>query len=268
MSIPTVAFVREPGQAFARALGQKPASNAIDVRRARAQHAVYRNALRTAGLRVIELPAVPELPDACFVQDIALLLPDLAILGRPAEPTRKAEVEHIRPVLGASWPLVAIRSPGTLEWGDVLCIEDTLYVGQSGRTNFEGTVQLRELVAPRGLGVETVPVGRGLHLLSGVSYLGKSPANPEGSGVLLAWDIYAELPHFQGLDIIRVPADESAAANCLAIGTTVIMPAGYPQTAAAIWHRGFRVLTVPVSEYAKADGGVTCLSLLGHLDAT
>jgi dimethylargininase len=79
---------------------------------------------------------------------------------------------------------------------------------------------------------------------------------------MVAWPTYAGLSIFQSFDIFEVPSEELPAANCLALGDTVLLPAGYPRTAAAIWHRGFQVLTVPIDEFAKADGGVTCLSLL------
>lgn len=258
----STAYVRPPTDSYVHALSQRPRAAAIDIHRARAQHYLYVNALRAAGLRVIELPPAPEYPDACFVQDVALLLPQLAILGRPAEPSRQGEVDLIRPHLPAELPVAEIQPPGTLEWGDVLRIGDRLYVGQSARTNVAGTEQLRQIVEPLGLSVEPIEVRGGLHLLTGLSYLGPAPKAPDRPGVLVAWQAYAELPQLQGLDVIVVPPDEAPAANCLTVGDTVVIPAGYPRTAAAIWRRGFRVLTVPISEFAKADGGVTCLSLL------
>lgn len=272
MNKPSAVFVRPPGESFVDALGQQPGAPAIDLARAQAQHRLYVAALREAGLRVTELPAEPDHPDACFVQDVAYLLPGLAVFGRPAEPSRQGEIALLKPHLPASLPAAQIEPPGTLEWGDVMRIGDTFYVGQSARSNAAGTEQLRRLLEPLGLAVEALPVVGGLHLLSGANYLGKAPNDPQSPGVLLAWEDYAGLPQFAGLDIIVVPAHEKPAANCLALpapghpqggeGETVIMPAGFPETASALWHRGFRVLTVPIGEFAKADGGVTCLSLL------
>lgn len=256
------AYVRPPHDSFAAALGQKPGAPAIDLARAKAQHRLYVDALAAAGLEVVVLPPAPGLPDACFVQDIALLLPELAILGRPAEPSRQGEVALLRPHLPAGQPVAAIEAPGTLEWGDVLRIGDVLYVGQSARSNAAGCDQLRRIVGPLGLRVEPLPVSEGLHLLSGVNNLGQAPGSADGREVLVAWEQYAGLPQFTGLDVIIAPPEEAAAANCLALGDMVIAPAGYPKTTAAIWQRGFHVLSAPVSEFAKADGGVTCLSLL------
>lgn len=262
MATPHTALVRPPERSFVDALGQKAQAPAIDVSRARAQHRLLIAALQSAGLNVVELPPAPGLPDACFVQDVALVLPEAVVLARPAEPSRQAEVDAVRPFLPAGRPWIEITPPGTLEWGDVLQIERTFYAGQSQRTNADGAEQLRRALDPWGYRVEPLPVPHGLHLLSGANSLGRAPSTPDGPHVVLCWPAYAPLPQFAGLDVIVVPDHEAPAANCLAIGDTVIVPAGYPQTAAALWHRGFRVLSVPVDEFAKADGGVTCLSIV------
>lgn len=262
MSAPHHAIVRAPDASFAGALGQQPGVEPIDVALAQAQHRLLVRALQACGLTVIELPAAEGLPDACFVQDIVLLLPKLAILGRPAEASRQDEVALMRPHLPPGLPVQAVEPPGTLEWGDVLRVGHTLYMGQSGRTNAAGVDQVRRWVEPLGLTVELLPVPHGLHLLSGVNFLGKAPASPEALGTIVAWEVYAGMPQFAELDVIVVPPGEEPAANCLAIGNTVILPAGYPDTTAAIWHRGFRVLSVPTSEFGKAAGGVTCLSVI------
>jgi dimethylargininase len=263
MAVPGRAFVRPPDASFRQALGQQPGEAPIDVDLARAQHRLLTAALRAAGLAVHELPPAPGHPDACFVQDIALLLPGLAILARPAEASRQAEVELFRPFLPPELAVVAVEAPATLEWGDVLRIGDTLYVGQSARSNAAGASQVRSFVQALGLQVETLPVPRGLHLLSGLNSLGKGPAGDGERDVLVAWSDYIGLPQLAGCDVIVVPEDEAPAANCLALGNTVIVPAGYPRTAGQIWQRGYRVLSVPLSEFAKADGGVTCLCVLG-----
>jgi dimethylargininase len=256
-------YVRPPDASVRDALGQPPGQAPIDVDRAVTQHRLLMAALRVAGMAVSELPAAPGHPDACFVQDIALFLPGLAILARPAEPSRQAEVDLFRPHLPPDRTVTAIEAPGTLEWGDVLRIGDTFYVGQSARSNAAGAAQLQAAVQPLGLHVELLAVPRGLHLLSGVNSLGRAPAGASEREVLVAWPDYSDLPQFAGCDVIVTPEGEAPAANCLALGDTVIVPSGYPRTAAQIWQRGYRVLSVPLSEFAKADGGVTCLCVVG-----
>ncbi len=249
-------------RSFVDALGQKEGASAIDFNLALAQHRLYIAALQAAGLAVTELPPAAGLPDACFVQDVALVLPEQVLLARPAMPSRREEVAAIRPLLPGDRPVVEVGSPGTLELGDVLRIADTLVVGLSERTNTAGAEQVRAAVAALGMRIETIPVPAGLHLLSGLSYLGRAPGSPQGPAVVLAWEAYHDLPLLAGLDVIVVPETEAPTANALALGETVIVPAGFPRTAAEVWHRGFRVLSVPLSEFGKADGGVTCLSLL------
>lgn len=259
---PHRALVRPPDPSFVDALGQIAGAPAIDFELALAQHRLYAAALREAGLAVNVLPPAAGLPDACFVQDVALALPQLILLARPAMPSRRDEVAAIGPHLPDDRPVAAVEAPGTLEWGDVLRIDATLYVGLSARTNAAGAEQVRAAVTPLGMRVETAPVPAGLHLLSGLNYLGRPPRNAEGPGVVLAWPAYRDLPFLAGLDVIVVADAEAPAANVLAVGGTVLVPAGYPRTAAELWRRGWRVLSVPVSEFAKADGGLTCLSLL------
>jgi dimethylargininase len=256
-------FIRPPEASFQDALGQQPGQSPIDVALACAQHRLLAAALRAAGCTVSELPAAAGHPDACFVQDIVLFLPGLAILARPAEPSRQAEVDLFRPFLPPDLAVVGIQAPGTLEWGDVLRLGDTLYVGQSARSNAAGAEQAAAAIRPLGLQVDTLPVPRGLHLLSGVNSLGRGPAGNAEREVVVAWPDYAGLPQLAGCDVIVVPEEEAPAANCLALDDVVLAPSGYPRTAAQIWQRGYRVFSVPLSEYAKADGGMTCLCALG-----
>ncbi len=258
-----VVFIRPPEASFQAALGQQPHQASIDVAQAQAQHRLLAAALAAAGCTVTALPAAAGHPDACFVQDIALLLPGLAILARPAEPSRQAEVDLFRPFLPPELAVVAIEAPATLEWGDVLRLGDTFTVGLSARSNAAGAAQLAAAVQPLGLAVELLAVPRGLHLLSGLNSLGRAPKGDGQRTTVVAWPDYAGLPLLAGCDVIVVPPEEAPAANCLALGDTVLVPAGYPRTAAQIWQRGFRVLSLPLSEFAKADGGVTCLCVLG-----
>ncbi len=248
------AIVRPPGESFVHAISGQVPPPKIDVNLARRQHAEYCAALRATGLELILLPPDEAHPDACFVQDTAVIFQDLAIVGRFGVESRQGEEETIRRALHGHKRVVNLRAPALIEGGDVLILGTRVWVGLSARTNRSGYAQLRELLELEGATVDTLPVPSGLHLLSGCCTLGR--------GVLLATEIYASLPAFAGLDIITVPDGEAPAANALAVGSSVILPAGHPHTEAQIRARGFRVLPVPVTEFAKADGGVTCLSLL------
>ena len=250
------AIVRRPAESYARALSAQQPRPTINVARARRQHAEYCAALRAASVELLELPPDESLPDACFVQDCAVIWDKVAIIARFGAPSRQGEQEAVGQALRAQQTLKVseIGPPGTLEGGDVLALGSRLVVGLSARTNRAGLVQLRDLLELEGAVVDGLPVPEGLHLLSGITYLGQ--------GMLLATDHYADLPTFAGLEVIRVPGAEAYAANALGLGGSVIVPAGFPRTAALIRERGFEVLPVDLSEFAKADGGATCLALI------
>jgi dimethylargininase len=248
------ALVRPPGDTFVRALSAQEPRPDVDVALARRQHTEYCAALRAAGLELIELPLEEQYPDACFVQDTAVIYGTLAVMARFGAASRQGEQDSVRQVLHSYRRPVEIQAPATLEGGDVLVIGPKVFAGLSARTNRAGIARLRDLLELEGGSVESLAVPEGLHLLSGCTYLGR--------GVLLAAGPYADLPAFAGLDVVRVPAAEAYAANALGVGGAVILPAGYPRTAALVRERGFEVLPVPLSEFAKADGGATCLALL------
>ena len=246
------ALVRPPGASFVRAISSQRLP--IDVQLAQAQHREYCEALATAGLAVEALPPDERYPDGCFVQDPAMVIEGLAIICRLGASSRRGEESAIAGALAGRFPLAHIAAPGTLEGGDVLRLPGKVLVGRSERTNDAGIAQLSTLLAPAGLAVDAVPVREWLHLLSAATYLGHD--------TLLAVEGFDEHPAFGGLDVLVVPREEAGAGNALGLGECVVLPAGYGRVAAMLCAHGFTVLQVPISEFAKADGGVTCLSLV------
>jgi len=251
---PRAALVRPPSEAFARAISSTGA--AIDPGQARAQHAAYRDALADL-VEVVVLPAADELPDACFVDDCAVVLGGQALLTRPGAPSRAAEPETLAGVLaGLVDDLHRMTDPATLDGGDVLRLGRTLVAGRSERTSQDGIGQLARFAEALGGRVEVAAVPPGtLHLQSAVTALADDAV--VGTAELL------EQPALRGVATkVVVPPEEVAAANALALGTTVILSAGCPRTAAAVAALGFEVREVDLGEFHKADGGATCLSLL------
>lgn len=247
------AIVRPPGKNFSRGLTRLAPAPAVDLELARAQHSGYVETLRRCGVEVLVLPADDEHPDSVFVQDRVLVVDGRAIVCPSAVPSRRGEEEPLVRVVERSMPVVVLAPPAFLDGGDVLITEDALFVGLSERSNSAAVDQLPARLAPRRR-VEAVDLPPDLlHLLSGCSYLGQ--------GLLLAVDSLEDVAAFRGLRRIAVPLEEAPAANTLAIGKHVIVPAGYPKTAERIGEHGFRVHAVPVSEFEKRDGGVTCLSI-------
>jgi dimethylargininase len=251
------ALVRPPGESFARAISSR--NLPIDVGLARAQHDEYCQALAAAGVAVEVLPADERYPDSCFMQDPAMVIGAHGIICRMGAPSRRGEEEAVARALAGRFPLTRIVPPGTLEGGDVMVLPDKVLVGRTARTNQAGIAQLVVAIseAPDGEApapLYSVPVNDYLHLLSAATYIGRD--------ALIAVEAYAGHPHFAGMDVIVTPPEEVYAVNALGLGENIIVPAGYPRVAALLRDRGFTVLPVPVSEFAKADGGVTCLSLV------
>ncbi len=226
----------------------------IDVELAAAQHRAYRQALTALGCRVLALPAEAAMPDAVFVEDVALVLDEVAILTRPGAASRRAESASVAEVLSGYRPLRALQAPGTLDGGDVLRVGRTLYVGQSARSNTVGIAQLRDLVSDYGYRVQAVVIHGCLHLKSAVTQVADDS--------LLVQPAWVDPSVFAGLRIIRIDPDEPHAANALRVGSGVVYPACFPRTRQRLQDAGITVTTVDVSELQKAEGAVTCCSLL------
>jgi len=249
-----IALTREISSAMARCELTHLQRAAIDVALAREQHRAYEQALRDLGWRIESLPEEPELPDSVFVEDTAIVLDEVAVITRPGALSRRAETASIAAVLGKYRDLVCIESPGTLDGGDVLHVRRSLYVGTSSRSNATGIGQLGALLRPFGYRVLPVPVQGCLHLKSAVTQV--------AAGELLINSRYVERRHFPEMRFIEVDESEPSGANALMIGADVIYPRSYPRTAEILRQRGIRVSTVEMSETEKAEGAVTCCSLL------
>lgn len=248
----TRALVRPPGDSYVRAISSRQLP--IDVGLAREQQRQYCQALQAAGLAVEALLPDERFPDSCFMQDTALVIGGQAVIARLGARSRSGEEEDVADRLKEIFPLARITSPGTLEGGDVLVLPGRACVGQSGRTNAKGIEQLQGILEPRGIQVTPIPVRGYLHLLTAVSYLGQN--------LLLAMEDFAAEEAFAGYDFIMVPEAEAYAANVLAVGESIIMPAGFPRVEAHLRARGLTVLPVPLSQFEAADGGATCLALV------
>ncbi|HZX65201.1 MAG TPA: arginine deiminase family protein, partial [Myxococcales bacterium] len=206
------AVLRRPGPDFAEGI-TTASLGAPDYSLLLAQHAAYADALRSLGLAVEVLDALPGFPDAYFVEDVAVVVPDLAVIARPGAPSRLGEEEGIDEVLAWHREIARIEAPGTLDGGDVLVADRHVFVGLSARTNREGAEQLARRLAPHGYRVTTVPVSSGLHLKSGVSWL--------GARTMLVTKEVAR--HFHEY---RCIVAEEAACNTVLVNDTLLVPSG------------------------------------------
>jgi dimethylargininase len=226
----------------------------INVDRARRQHSTYRSALRAAGATVVVLPALDELPDAVFVEDTAVVVDELAVVATMGAASRRPESDPMAATLARYRPVHRLAEPATLDGGDVLRVDRTLFVGLTPRTNAAAVDQLLALLAPLGYRVVGVPVTACLHLKSACSL-----AAPRTVLVNPAW---ASPDLFDGFDVLTVDPDEPAAGNVLAVGDRVLVPASAPRTLARLRAEGLHAEPIDVSELQKAEAGVTCMSVL------
>lgn len=227
---------------------------AIDVERAQSQHRDYCRALAAAGCSVVQLPAEPDMPDAVFVEDTAIVVDELAVMTRTGAASRRQEGVTVAPVLSGFRTLHHIEAPGTLDGGDVLRIGRRVFVGQAARSNRDALAQLRALLAPHGYTVQGVETRGCLHLKSAVTAV--------APGTVLLQPEWVDADVFSDYRAIPVDPDEPHAANALRVGEQVIHPECFPRTRARLEAAGVRVLAVDISELQKAEGAVTCCSIV------
>ncbi|HKG91016.1 MAG TPA: arginine deiminase-related protein [Gemmatimonadaceae bacterium] len=252
-----IALTRDVSPAIASCELTHLARAPIDVERARAEHRAYERSLAEAGCAVERVEPAPELPDSVFIEDAAVVLDELAVVTRPGAESRRAETPAVAAALGRHRAVVRqIEPPGTLDGGDVLVVGRRAFVGRSGRSNRAGIEQLRRILGEYGYEVRAVPTRGCLHLKSAVTRVGEA--------LLLINREWAPSEAFSrlGLTLLDVHPDEPFAANALRVNGTVIYPAAFPRTADLLDHRGVRLSTVEAGELAKAEGAVTCCSLV------
>lgn len=226
----------------------------ISVDVARAQHHAYEALLASIGCDVRRVPPAPDHPDAVFIEDTALVFDEIAVITRPGAESRRAETVAVEALLAGLRPLARITEPGTLDGGDVLTVGRTVYAGRTDRSNDEGIAQLRAALAPHGYETIAVDVTGCLHLKTGVTAV-------DDATVLLnpAW---VKPEAFARFRVAEVDPAEPMGANVLRIGDQLVYGASYPRTQARLQQLGFTLHTVDASELAKAEGAVTCCSLI------
>src|SRR6185436_2523707 len=230
----------------------------IDLARARAQHAAYERALDAAGCEVVRVPPSHDLPDAVFVEDTAVVVDEAAIAMRPGAASRRPEVPGVAGVLRRYRDVVPIEPPATIDGGDVLVAGKRVFVGQTSRTSSAAIVKMREILGPMGYSVDGVDVTGCLHLKSAVTTLAddrllinRAWIGGEGADVT-----------FRGFDLVDIDPGEPYAANIVRAGGALIYPSAFPRTRARLKRLGLDVMAVDVGELAKAEGAVTCCSLI------
>lgn len=226
----------------------------IDGALALRQHEQYQDALRRCGAGVVSLPACEDLADCVFVEDTALVVDEIAVMMSMGAVSRRGEVPTIEAALREFRTIARVTLPARIDGGDIVCSGRDVFVGLSQRTNAAGVDALRNILAPFGYAVTAVPVLHCLHLKSACSAL------PDGS-LLVNPNLIAVSP-IRGREFVSVPKAEPFAGDVLVIGERIIASDAFPETVSLLGSRGWDVIPVSVSEFAKAEGGVTCMSLV------
>lgn len=250
---------------FKNAIVRKPCPNMVkgiteadlgkpDYHKALLQHARYVEVLRQLGLKIDVLEADNRFPDSVFVEDVAVCTPHCAVITNPGAPSRNKEIALIKDIIHKHYEQVEqIKSPGTLEGGDVMAIGSEYFIGLSGRTNEKGARQLIAILERYNLSGHIVELNEVLHLKTGVSYL-------ENNNLLVSGE-FKEKSIFDSFNKIEVPDDEAYGASCLWINGTVLVPAGFPKTKKKVEDAGYETIELAMTEFEKLDGGMSCLSL-------
>ena len=255
--MPIVAITHLPSPRMNDAVRTFIGVHAIDLDLAALQHEEYRRVLERAGAEVVVLDVNSVHADAVFVEDTALVLDEVAIVTSMGTPSRREEPHGIEPELRRHRSVIArIEAPATLEGGDVLRVGRTLFVGATGRTNAAGVAALRAIAGPFGYTVQTVAVDGCLHLKTACTAL------PDGTLLVNPRWLDARDLAGAGHGVIHVADGEPDAANVALVGDRVLMGAAHPRTTELIRGRSFEVDVIDLSEFAKAEGCVTCLSIL------
>ncbi len=245
------AIVREPGISYDNCLSDHPLKKYINIGQARSQHKMYCQALEELGLKLIILPREDKLPDACFVEDTAVIHKDKAFITRIGAESRRGEENEVIKILKDKFNVGAASTPATIDGGDVIHLEDSLICGLSQRTNVDGARQMQAFL---DVHVETIPIPDFMHLKSHVTYLGKN--------TVAVAEKFANVPQLNQFQKVIIPRSESYAANTLTINGVTLMPSKYFKAKEVVEQAGFKVKTIDISEFTKCDGALTCLSIL------
>jgi dimethylargininase len=249
-----VALTRDISPAIAHCELTHRAREPIDLELARTQHAAYEQCLREAGCRVERLAAANDMADSVFIEDVAIVVNEIAIVTRPGAVSRRRETAAVAEALGQYRRLHHMMPPATADGGDVLLAGHRVFIGRSSRTNQAGIDDIRRVLAPYGYDVTPVEVHGCLHLKSAVTAIGED--------LLLINPAWLRVEPFAQFDRVTVDAAEPSAANAVRVADRIIYPTTFPRTLARMQERGLDVRTVAASEVAKAEGAVTCCSVI------
>ena len=250
-----IAVTREISPAIVRCELTHLDRTPIDIDLARAQHRAYERALEEAGCTIVRVEAAPDLPDAVFVEDAAVVLDELAVIMRPGAESRRAETPAVADLVGRYRPLRHHRCPRYDRRRR--CprrrpdgVHRPLGADQRGRRRADAhDPAAARLRGPRRCG-DRLPASQ----VGGYGACRRPAARQPRRG--------HRRDAFPSFGLVDIDPREPYAANIVRAGGALIYPAAFPRTCERLERLGFRVRTVEVGELAKAEGAVTCCSLI------
>lgn len=249
-----IAITREVPDAIGQCELTHVARQPIDLDLARAQHAAYEETLAAAQCTIVRAAPAPDLPDSVFVEDTAVVVGEVAIVTRPGAVSRRAETSGVADVLRRYRELRFIEAPAAIDGGDVIVAGRRVFIGRSSRTNDDAITQVRAILMPFGYDVSGVQIRGCLHL--------KSAATRLSEGQLLANPAWIDYREFGGMELLDIDPTEPYAANVLGAGDDFIYSSAFPRTRERLERRGLTLEIVDLGELAKAEGAVTCCSVI------
>ncbi|QUG40148.1 N(G),N(G)-dimethylarginine dimethylaminohydrolase [Psychrobacillus sp. INOP01] len=246
-------IAKTPGKSYVEGLTTSDLGKP-DYEKLLVQHEAYVEALKKCGVEVTLLSASEEFPDSTFVEDAAVLTSEFAVVTNPGAESRNGEIVEIESALKKFYKKFHyIKSPGTLDGGDILQADNKFYIGISERTNEEGARQLKEILEGEGFEATIIPLQKFFHLKTGIAYLGNNKMVVAGE--------FVDHPVFNSYDKIIITNEDEYSANCIRVNDYVIIPEGYSETKRKINEAGYETIELDMSEVRKQDGGLSCLSL-------
>lgn len=231
----------------------------VDFELAVRQQDEYCAALARGGARVERLAVNSLYPDGCFIEDTAIVVDEVAVVTNMTAEWRRGEPGAVEQVLAGYRDVARLSGAATIDGGDVLRVGRELFVGLSSRTNRRAAEELKRILGPFGYEVTPVDVKGCLHLKTACTALDER--------TLLVNPAWVKTEPFGGFELLAVPEDEPLAANTLRVNDTLFLQAGYPKTLELVRERHERTEVLETSEFAKADGSLTCLSLIFEHEA-
>jgi dimethylargininase len=226
----------------------------INFEKATMQLERYCDLLRKWGVDLMPLVASDTHPDCCFVQDTAVVLDEVCVIASMGAPSRHGEVSEVERLFSPLRKVLRILPPATLDGGDVVQFGKRLFVGLSSRTNARGIAALEKIVEVLGYSVVPVAVTGGLHLTTGCGIVNDETVllNPR----------WIDATAFRDLRQLHVPEQEPWAANTIRVDDHLCVEYEAPRTIDLVQPYAGSIDTLDISEFRKAEGSLSCLSLI------